>query len=29
MVFQEGGGVPLWMTPQESEDTKIGQYDEP
>ena len=29
MVFQEVGGVPLWMTPQERVATKFSQYDEP
>ena len=29
MIFQEGGDVPFWMTPQERVATKFSQYDEP
>ena len=28
MVFQEGGYVPFWVTPQEHIATKLSQYDE-
>ena len=29
MLFREGGDLPFCMTPQESSDTNISQYDEP
>ena len=29
MVFQEGGDIPLWMTPQERVAIYFSQYTEP
>ena len=29
MLFQEGGDVPFWMTPQERVATKFSKYDVP